>query len=484
MPAAGPTTDAAQRDRPPHVRELQAPALALRALTARDPRRYPVLLDSISGGSLARSTILPRVTGDALWLDAKGQLCATGSARPFVRAATGFLEALDAWWRSEASEYPAVESGAAPWHGGFVVFLGYELAGEVEPRLAAVLPPAPAAIGAFALRAQAALVFDHVESRMLAAAEAGCEAGLDAIAKDLLQVRHASADPGTSGLRPALLSGPLVEDDPQEFIDGVIAAQRHIAQGDVYQVNLSRGWKTTVATDRTGVVRIYQALCSSNPAPFAVLASWGGLDLLSSSPERLLRIARGIVSSRPIAGTRPRERYAAIATADAERVAAANLIANPKERAEHVMLIDLERNDLGRVCEAGTVCVTEFMTVESYAHVHHIVSNVEGRLRPGTTPVQALRAVFPGGTITGCPKIRSMEIIAGLERCGRGPYTGSIGVLGLDGSADFNILIRTISISGDQLSVRAGAGIVADSDPVRELEETRAKARGVLAALA
>ncbi len=159
------------------------------------------------------------------------------------------------------------------------------------------------------------------------------------------------------------------------------------------------------------------------------------------------------------------------------------LAAHPKERAEHIMLIDLERNDLGRVCEAGTVRVDELMTIESYTHVHHIVSNVSGRLRADVTPIGALRAVFPGGTITGCPKFRCMQIIAELEAAGRGAYTGSLGYLTLSGDLDLNILIRTMTLSGGELSFRAGAGIVADSDPEAELEETRAKARGLLAAL-
>jgi anthranilate synthase component 1 len=159
------------------------------------------------------------------------------------------------------------------------------------------------------------------------------------------------------------------------------------------------------------------------------------------------------------------------------------LVSHPKERAEHIMLIDLERNDLGRVCEAGTVRVDELMTIESYTHVHHIVSNVSGRLRPDVTPVGALRAVFPGGTITGCPKFRCMQIIAELEAAGRGAYTGSLGYLTVDGTLDLNILIRTMTLRAGQLSFRAGAGIVADSDPERELEETRAKARGLIAAL-
>jgi anthranilate synthase component 1 len=184
------------------------------------------------------------------------------------------------------------------------------------------------------------------------------------------------------------------------------------------------------------------------------------------------------VETRPIAGTRPRTRRPG---GDAAEAAA--LVAHPKERAEHIMLIDLERNDLGRVCEAGSVRVDELMVTETYAHVHHIVSNVRGRLRPDVTPVGALRAVFPGGTITGVPKFRCMQIIAELEREGRGAYTGSLGYLSRSGGMDLNILIRTLTLRDGRITFRAGGGIVADSDPERELEETRAKARGLLAAL-
>jgi anthranilate synthase component 1 len=190
-----------------------------------------------------------------------------------------------------------------------------------------------------------------------------------------------------------------------------------------------------------------------------------------------MRIQNGDISTRPIAGTRARQ-----GTAEQDRHDTAELVAHPKERAEHIMLIDLERNDLGRVCEAGSVAVDEYMVTESYAHVHHIVSNVRGRLRADRSPVDALRALFPGGTITGCPKVRCMQIIAELEGEGRGAYTGSLGWLGTDGDADFNILIRTLTLRDDLIELRAGAGIVADSVPERELEETRAKARGMLRA--
>jgi anthranilate synthase component 1 len=260
------------------------------------------------------------------------------------------------------------------------------------------------------------------------------------------------------------------------FLARVRAVKEHIAAGDIYQANLSRRWRLRLS-NRADVPHVYAALRSANPAPFAASVQLNGMSLLSSSPERLMRIQNGDISTRPIAGTRARQ-----GTAEQDRHDTAELVAHPKERAEHIMLIDLERNDLGRVCEAGSVAVDEYMVTESYAHVHHIVSNVRGRLRADRSPVDALRALFPGGTITGCPKVRCMQIIAELEGEGRGAYTGSLGWLGTDGDADFNILIRTLTLRDDLIELRAGAGIVADSVPERELAETRAKARGLLRA--
>jgi anthranilate synthase component 1 len=220
-------------------------------------------------------------------------------------------------------------------------------------------------------------------------------------------------------------------------------------------------------------------LRAANPSPFAAFLRHGDFAILCSSPERLVQVHGDRVSTRPIAGTRPRG-----ASAAEDEYLVRSLLENEKERAEHIMLIDLERNDLGRVCAPGSVEVDEYMSVESYAHVHHIVSNVGGRLRSGASPIDVIRALFPGGTITGCPKIRTMQVIAELEGCARGAYTGSIGYLNRDGSCDLNILIRTLTARGNALTFRAGAGIVADSIPEQELAETRAKAEGLLRALA
>ncbi len=462
--------------------DLDCDPASLLRLAELFPARYPLFLDSASVGPLARHSVLVAQSpaGDALWLDRRGGLQAHGTPVAF-RGAGGFFPALDAWWRQmalpAAGETPRE---AGPFGGGLAVFLGYEAAAGIEARLAGRMPAAPEPLVAYALRCPAALVLDHVDSRVRAVAEVGAEgdALLAQMRQDLQRAREAPAP--VSGI-PASMRWE--EESPEQFLQRVLEVQSHIRAGDIYQANLSRVWRVAgvpAAPDLAPV--LYRRLRQANPAPFAAWARWGGMEILSSSPERLLRLdASGHASTRPIAGTRPRDPRR---DPRADALLARELVANAKERAEHVMLIDLERNDLGRVCQAGTVAVPEYMTVETYAHVHHIVSEVSGRLRPDVTPVAALAAVFPGGTITGCPKLRCMEIIAALEGEGRGPYTGTIGLVGRDGSADFNILIRTISLAGGVLRLRAGAGIVADSVPERELEETRAKARGVLAALA
>ena len=457
-------------------RNLSISPETLLTLASRHPQRYPVLFDSASEGPLSRFTILAACDGRSLELNRDGALRRDG-ADIDVASRSPFLDSLDAWWQAEARADPAARGRTAfPWAGGFAVFLGYEMAAEVEPSLRLPLSDEP--WRAFALRTPAAIVHDHATSAVYALAEPGAAEWLERITEDA-SAAHGGRSSADSEA-PPLTDVEIQEESPARYLEAIRRAQEHIAAGDVYQVNLSRGWQARIAAPESGAfdsVQVYRQLRRANPAPFAVLARWGGMDILSSSPERLVRIHDGIASSRPIAGTRPR---GADLAADAD--AALGLRAHPKERAEHVMLIDLERNDLGRVCEAGSVIVDEFMAIESYAHVHHIVSQVSGRVRAGVTPVGVLRALFPGGTITGCPKVRCMQIIAELEQTGRGAYTGSIGMLGLDGSADFNILIRTMTRVGEQLRWRAGAGIVADSSPERELDETRAKARGLLRA--
>jgi len=307
---------------------------------------------------------------------------------------------------------------------------------------------------------------------MLIVAERGRQDVLDTIARDIAHVPHTAS----VAMRDVAIEC-MDEDEPRSFLNAVGRVHDYIVEGDVFQVNLSRAWRIALQNPVVPDV-LFNNLRIQNPSPFSGLATWEDAAIISSSPERLVAVRGGVVETRPIAGTRPRGKDRAD-----DEACSGELLAHPKERAEHIMLIDLERNDLGRICVPGSIEVNELMVLESYTHVHHIVSNVRGRLRGDILPGQVLRAVFPGGTITGCPKVRCMEIIAELEQQPRGAYTGSMGYLNRDGSMDMNILIRTMVSHGRQLELRAGAGIVADSVAAAELEETRAKARGLLRAL-
>jgi anthranilate synthase component 1 len=453
---------------------------ALRRLVYRDPESFPVLFDSAATGVLGRYSILAAYPQARLWQDGRGRLHASGTPAP---VGGGFLTALEAAWRqlggvdcaAAAARATSPQDYPGPFRGGWVVFLGYELAAEIEPQLnlAPRVRSDAGAPAAFALRIPAGLVYDHVLQRAWLFAECGREDLIDA-----LDAALAALPPDR---RRASSRVEVEEEAPQHFQHRVEAALEHIRSGDIYQANLSRPWRGSIdagISSSTATATLYERLRVVNPAPFAVLAQFQDWRLLSSSPERLVRIAGRRVETRPIAGTRPRS---GARGEDAQEIAA--LIAHPKERAEHVMLIDLERNDLGRICRSGSVQVDEFMRIESYPHVHHIVSNVVGELLPGLTPIDVLRAVFPGGSITGCPKFRCMQIIAELEAEAREAYTGGIGFINADGSMDFNILIRSLTLHRGGVQFRTGAGIVADSDWQRELAETRAKARGLLAAL-
>ncbi|HKT32671.1 MAG TPA: aminodeoxychorismate synthase component I [Gammaproteobacteria bacterium] len=436
-------------------------------LQRRRPGRYPYLLQTVAGGGAkAGYDILMAFPSAGLTLQPDGRLSST---LPGAVVGNGFLDALDGWWQRECIPTPDSALRHLPFRGGWFVFFAYELAAEIEPVLH--LQPDENLPLAWATRIPAAVICDHAHGSTTLMAEPGHVERLEQMQSDLRAPPVFTADS-----RP-LLAAPLAEEEPQRYLHAVERARDYIRDGDIFQANLSRQWQAPLRTD-AAAADIYQRLCHANPAPFAALAIHGDSAIISSSPERLLRVRAGRAETRPIAGTRPRG-------VDRARDAALvhELLANPKERAEHVMLLDLERNDLGRVCRTGSVRVDELMTIESYAHVHHIVSNVSGKLRADVTPGQVLRAVFPGGTITGCPKVRCMQIIAELEAAPRGAYTGSLGYLNRDGDLDLNILIRTLVKNGAQLQFRAGAGIVADSVPERELQETRAKARGLARAL-
>lgn len=441
-----------------HARWFETPPDLL-ALGRAYPADFPFLLESAAVSNLGRHSIL-LLAGE----------------RHIVAGRDGldhgaFLAELAQWFEQERipieDDLPGI-----PFRGGWFLYLGYEMAGAIEPVLD--LPGQDSGLpDALAFRCPGAIIVIHEPhgARAVAVAE-------DAASMERIEDALVSLDPETESVEPVTAEmGSVTEGDPERFMEGVRSIHEHLLAGDVFQVNLSRGWEAQLHSP-VDPLQVYRALRRSNPAPFAGFMRWGGRTVLSSSPERLIEIRNGVVQTRPIAGTRPRD-------PEPERDAALSreLIGNPKERAEHIMLIDLERNDLGRVCTPGSVEVSELMVVESYTHVHHIVSNVRGRLRDDAGPVDAISAVFPGGTITGCPKVRCMEIIAALEGEGRGFYTGSMGYLCRDGDLDLNILIRSMLLDGERITFRTGAGIVADSVPERELEETTDKARGLLLAI-
>ncbi|HWR59269.1 MAG TPA: anthranilate synthase component I family protein [Thermodesulfovibrionales bacterium] len=295
----------------------------------------------------------------------------------------------------------------------------------------------------------------------------------------LMKVKSALPDgpPGNAGAcgsRPEI--GITYGMSKTQYMDMVVRAKEYIAAGDIFQINLSQRLSAYVGS--TSPWGLYERLRSINPSPFAGFMDFGDYSIVSSSPERLVRVKEGLIETRPIAGTRPRG-----SDRNEDERMRRDLLLNEKERAEHIMLIDLERNDLGRVSDYGSVKVDELMITEDYSHVIHIVSNVKGSLREGRTSLDVIRAVFPGGTITGVPKVRCMEIIDELEPVSRGPYTGSMGYIGFSGNMDMNIIIRSFVIKDGYAYVQAGAGIVADSDPEREYYETLKKAEALIKTL-
>lgn len=421
-------------------------------LHAQNPKRYPQLLATTAGA-------LDHPGYDVLFACPQEQIIASESG--------SFLQQLDTAW--QAARQPA-QATDLPFYGGWFVYLGYELAAEIEPEL-----NLPAAVDglpmAIAVRIPAAIIIDKQAQRAFLL----CENDYLYCRDDILQDLQQATD--TSLYQQSIRVESLLEDDEAAYLQQVSRIKDYIVEGDIFQANLSRGWLAKLK-QFSNDTSLFWRLSQANPGPFNALVSFGEQAIISSSPERLVSVSDDIIQTRPIAGTRPRS-----ADNQLDQALSTELMGHPKEQAEHIMLIDLERNDLGRLCQPGSVKVDELMVLESYQHVHHIVSNVRGRLRQNVSPGEVIRAVFPGGTITGCPKIRCMEILAELEQVGRGAYTGSLGYLNRDGNMDLNILIRTLVRDGDQLRFRAGGGIVADSDPQNELMETRAKAKGLVMAL-
>ena len=435
----------------------------LLSLHRLSPERYPYLLESTSENSkLARYDIL----------FAFPQSIVSVPADPPATHSSDFLAQLDWVWREERTD--TIDSGnlKLPFTGGWFLFLSYELVREFETVHAEYFLDKRVPL-ALAARIPAAIIRDRQDNNCWLVAERGAEQR-----DGLLQAMTEDIGTAVTEAISAFELTAINEQPAARYLEAVKKVKHYIREGDIFQANLSRSW-TTQLPAQIRPDQIYSRLRKSNPSPFSGLARLSPqTTVISSSPERLVEVRGNNIRTRPIAGTYPRS-----TDHDTDRKQSTDLLAHPKERAEHIMLIDLERNDLGRVCIPGSVKVPEFMVLESYQHVHHIVSEVCGTLRDEVTPGEVIAATFPGGTITGCPKIRCIEIIAELEQAPRGAYTGSMGYLNRDGSMDLNILIRTMVQHGNELSFRAGAGIVADSEPERELAETRAKAEGLLRAL-
>jgi anthranilate synthase component 1 len=379
-------------------------------------------------------------------------------------------------------------AGLPPLHGGAVGFLGYDCVRELE-RLPAP-PPDELGLPDLALVLTRTLVaLDHLTQKAFVITNVSTPNAPGSAYDDAVEQCDATvaqlARPLGAASSDARVSAPLQADTPvsdEEYARWVEAARAHIYAGDVFQVVPSRRFEAPLTGSAFGA---YRALRTMNPSPYMYYLRFGEsdghprLEIAGSSPEPLVRVGGDYVVTRPIAGTRPRGE-----TEEADRALEAELRADAKERAEHVMLVDLARNDVGRVASYGSVAVDELMGIERYSHVMHLVSNVSGRLAPGRTSFDALTACFPAGTVSGAPKVRAMEIIDDLEVTKRGPYAGVVGYFDFSGNLDTCITIRTIVATGGRAYVQAGAGIVADSVPQAEADETRKKAEALLRAVA
>jgi len=386
--------------------------------------------------------------------------------------------------REFMGRYRAVEVEGMPrFFGGAVGYMGYDMVRFME-RLPERNGDDPMVYDMYFMIAHTIVIFDNVKNTIKvtvnvyldddtdpAAAYREAAEQIDAIKGRLDRPLKA----GVPAARGHEAPSPVSLTTKDEFLKSVVRGKEYIENGDIIQVVLSRRLMVKTTTDSFD---LYRALRTINPSPYLFYLKFDAVTLVGSSPEVLVRLDEQRVEIRPIAGTRPRGK----SPADDDRLAD-ELLADPKELAEHIMLVDLGRNDIGRVSEFGSVNVTELMRIEKYSHVMHIVSDIQGKLIPGKDAFDVLRAAFPAGTLTGAPKIRAMEIIDELETFRRGPYGGSVGYFGFSGNMDMCITIRTMVVKNGSVYLQAGAGIVYDSDPEREFQETDAKARGMMKAI-
>ncbi len=447
--------------------DLDTPVSAYAKLAAFRPR---FLLESVEGGErLGRYSFIG--FGEALEVRLDENNFTIGSQQlPVPRTAPELLAGLRK--ALIASPRPLPELGTVPLAGGLVGYTSYDVVRYFErlPSRAARLTNAPPLL--HYLAPYSLLVFDHL-TRAIALLHAGSEDERRALRRDVVQALRGPMPPGprrNGGYRP-----PDAALSRAAYVSGVQRAQEYIAAGDAYQLVLSSRFSGLHDLDP---FQAYRALRLVNPSPYMFYCELGALTVVGSSPEALVKLTGGQAELRPIAGTRARS-----GEADLDAARAEELLADPKENAEHVMLVDLARNDLGRVASAGSVRVEPYRAIERYSHVMHIVSGVQGRLAAGCDAFDLFAAAFPAGTLVGAPKVRAMEIIDELEPVRRGLYGGTVGYFGARGDMDQAITIRTLVFNGDEYSYQAGAGIVADSRPEAEHDEVLAKSAAAVQAL-
>jgi anthranilate synthase component 1 len=442
--------------------DLETPVSAYLKLKDHGAR---VLLESVESGTiLGRFSFIGMMPESTLALSAEGLTVSNGSlgvTLPHEKPGSP-LDSLKQVLSRISIDAPESHPRLL---GGAVGFISYDLVRLFEriPELTSDVLGMPLALFYFI---DTLVVFDHVQRRLRIISLTDDPKG-EAVRHKLEQMREQLRAP----LKLVQRHGPLQMGNgfasnltKDQFCNAVRSAQEHIKAGDVYQLVVSQRFTGRTEADP---FLIYRALRMLNPSPYMFYLDFDDTKLIGSSPEALVRLDSGMATVRPIAGTRHRGK-----DEEEDRQLAEQLIADEKERAEHVMLVDLGRNDLGRCCDIGSVKVTEFMKIEKYSHVMHMTSNVVGKLSPGMDQFDLFKATFPAGTVTGAPKIRSMQIIEELENVRRGPYAGAVGYFGLSGDMDWCIAIRTIICRGGEYHLQAGAGIVADSVPEREHQES------------
>ena len=468
------------------IGDLETPVAAFLKLSAGRRGRC-FLLEAVEGGAARGRYSMIGVDPDIIFRVQDGQAAiacvAPGQDDRFVPCAEPPLVALRGLIAQ--SRIPSIEASLPPMAAGVFGYLGYDMVREME-RLAPAKPDPIGVPDALFLRPTVMVVFDNVRDeitvvtpvRPIADEEAGAayERAKSRLAGiiDALDGPLAHKDAGAAGPAHDAVVEPQSNTTPERFLAMVASAKEYIRAGDIFQVVLSQRFSAPFALP---AFSLYRALRRVNPAPFLCYLDFGDFQIVCSSPEILVRVRDGAVTIRPIAGTRPRG-----ATRAEDDALAADLLGDEKECAEHLMLLDLGRNDVGRVAEIGTVNVTERFAIERYSHVMHIVSNVEGRLDAARDPIDALAAGFPAGTVSGAPKVRAMQIVDELESDKRGIYAGGIGYFGATGEMDTCIVLRTAVVKDGTMHVQAGAGIVYDSDPASELQECRNKARALFRA--